>query len=320
MNACPAPTSSDAGLRGIERSAPPIVSPHSGGAKPKGKKRVRRIQLELPTQISEKRIDQNRVAVLWDDIAERQLKERLREEHTSGLGLDFYSYRKLQQREQDESPNRTIHFRWDLSLGQEVVKPDPSAKVGIIFEARSGTVLPFKLEVVIEASWKFLGHGEGQQCIVPNSDQQANTLVRSFSIETDFEGFFSEVVGKYTCRKHVMDDEVVIVWVECADVLEFAGAKFDGMQYMKRGYLKLKRILREGPGEQSTSTVPETYSKTTPVLREGATDPALQMQELVWAVKRSHNKVNKVFCETLSGLLLEEDWRATVGQDEVNVA
>ncbi|KAH7459590.1 uncharacterized protein KRP23_15149 [Phytophthora ramorum] len=373
-------------------------------AKPSGSKRVRRVHRELPLyrqqvdelQLKVKRLklqktspnvqhnwtDQIRTtssstcSSVWNDIAEGQLKERLRAEQqneelkmsysqliefSDGLQKFFQRcenskqelcekiknkpqsqywdlitkaddeifseqltmvvrmYLELQQRwKQSQSPSRRISFGWDLSLGEEVIKFDPNVKVGIVFEARSGTVLPFKLDVAVEAFWKLFGCMQQDVSCISHSDISTDSLVRSFSLKMDFEGFFSRASGKYTCRKFVTETEVMLVWIECADLLEFGGAQFHGMQYLKRGYVKLRRVLRQGPGEQSTSTVVEAFSETSPVFQEGTDNQAAQTQDLIKAVKRSYSRVNNVFCQTMSNFLLEEDWKATVGGDRVD--
>ncbi|ETM41817.1 hypothetical protein L914_12436, partial [Phytophthora nicotianae] len=110
----------------------------------------------------------------------------------------------------------------------------------------------------------------------------------------------------------------VIIWVECTDVEEFGGSKFKGMQYLKRGYVKLRKIPREGPGIEITSTILETYSETTPAFREDIDDQAVRVQirDLVNSIKRSYSRVNRVFCQTISNLLIEEDWKTTIDSDK----
>ncbi|KAG7377019.1 hypothetical protein PHYPSEUDO_012326 [Phytophthora pseudosyringae] len=188
---------------------------------------------------------------------------------------------KLQQHSY-QTPDRSIHLGWDLSLGEKVVTFDPSIKAGVVLESRSGTALLFTLDT--------------------------GSLVRSFSLHTNFEGFFSQLVGKYTCRKFVTENEVTLMWVELADVEEFGGAKFTGMQYLKQGYLKLRKVP---PGQQSTSTVAEAYSKNIPVFQDDIIKQEEQTQDLIRAVKRLYGNVNKVFCQTMSNMLLEEDWKAS---------
>ncbi|ETM41826.1 hypothetical protein L914_12434, partial [Phytophthora nicotianae] len=67
---------------------------------------------------------------------------------------------------------KSIHFGLDLTLGQEVIKLDPNIKVGM-------RILQL----------------------------QTNLLSRSFAIHTNFQDYFSQLVGKYTCRKIATEDE-----------------------------------------------------------------------------------------------------------------
>ncbi|ETK81937.1 hypothetical protein L915_12605 [Phytophthora nicotianae] len=215
---------------------------------------------------------------------------------------------------------KSIHFGLDLTLGQEVIKLDPNIKVGMRFESRSRTVLPFTLDVAVKAFWKFFGYSHGNMRSLGDTEYllQTNLLSRSFAIHTNFQDYFSQLVGKYTCRKIATEDEVTLVWVECTDVEEFGGSKFKGMQYLKRGYVKLRKIPREGPGIEITSTILETYSETTPAFREDIDDQAVRVQirDLVNSIKRSYSRVNRVFCQTISNLLIEEDWKTTIDSDK----
>lgn len=215
-------------------------------------------------------------------------------------------YLELQQLR--ETPNRSLHFELDLCLGEEVVKIDPNVKAGLILEARTGTILPFTLDVVVEAFWKLFRFTHNG---VEDTDYSADSLARSFSLSTDLEGLFSQLIGKLTCRKFATENEITFVFVERADVKEFAGAKFSGMQYLKRGYLKLKKVPREGPGYKSTATIAELFSETTPIFRDDIINQEKQTQDLVNAVKRSYKTVNAAFCQAISNLLIEEDWKAT---------
>jgi hypothetical protein len=142
---------------------------------------------------------------------------------------------------------------------------------------------------------------------------QTDTIVRSFSLRLEFDGLVSDTAGKYTCQRLVTPDEVTILWVEYADVFEFGGVKFSGMQYQKRACMKLRRVPREGPGQQSTSTVVETHFETTPVFHESVADCWLQTQAFINSAHRAHAKLNKVVCQNMRHLLVEEDWRETFG-------
>lgn len=117
--------------------------------------------------------------------------------------------------------------------------------------------------------------------------------------------------GKYTCQTYVEEDEVMIVWVEHADVSEFGGVRFNGMQYQKRACLTLRRVPRDGPGQQATSTVVETYFETIPVFQDSIVDKLQQTEAFINSAYRSHTKLNNIVCQHMSNLLLEEDWRAT---------
>ncbi|KAG7378395.1 hypothetical protein PHYPSEUDO_010147 [Phytophthora pseudosyringae] len=206
-----------------------------------------------------------------------------------------------------QAPIRTVDFSWGLSRGNLFVKRDPT----VLLEVHCRTTVPFNLEVATRAYWRLfcVEHGEKDSA----ADVSANTITRSFSLRLEFEGLVSEASGRYTCQTHVEDDKVTITWVEHADVSEFGGVIFNGMQYQKRACMILRRVPREGPAHQSTSTVVDTYFQTTPILHDSVPDKLQQTQAFINSAHRSHSKLNKVVCQHMSNLLLEEDWKATFG-------
>ncbi|KAG7395772.1 hypothetical protein PHYBOEH_003207 [Phytophthora boehmeriae] len=358
------------------------------------KKRVRRIHLELShfrdqvqnLELNLKRLKLKKLSPqtnrqdaekcslpVWNDIAQRQLKERLRVEQKneelrqSYAGVAQFStelakfwtkydddkhelaelMRTKRQRfwdfatEPDEEifseqmvllarlclnlqqcqiPTKTLYLNSGLSRGNVVVKRDPRVDTGVLFESHCGTTLPFSLDVALKAYWRFfqIEHGDTQYAPFNAADFPMDLFVETFSLQMNVEGLVSDISGKYTCRNYVSDNEVVIVWIEHVNVAEFGGLKFDGLQYQKRGWMKLRRVPHQGPGEQqSLSTVVECHYETVPIFRNGAFDPLQQMQAFITLVHRYHAKLDKAVCDAMGGLLLEEDWKATFVNDGV---
>jgi uncharacterized membrane-anchored protein YhcB (DUF1043 family) len=142
------------------------------------------------------------------------------------------------------------------------------------------------------------------------------TVARSFKIRTDFEGFTSEARGKYTARRYLDEDgSVVIICAGSEDIHEFDGVAFSGIQMHRRGFVKLRPVRRQGPGQQSTSTVVEASFESIPVFLDSVVDKAQQTQQLLDGIDRSYSKVDKLFCQRMGALLLEEDWKATFGRE-----
>ncbi|ETN19861.1 hypothetical protein PPTG_02996 [Phytophthora nicotianae INRA-310] len=218
---------------------------------------------------------------------------------------------ELQQRGY-QLPTTALSVNWGLSRGHMMVKQDGNN--GVVLEMHCGTTVPFNLDVAARAYWRFfcVEHGE-----IPADSSATSlskgTIANSFSLRLEFEGLVSEVSGKYTCQVNVDEDKITITWVEHADVLAFGGVVFNGLQYQKRASMTLCRVLREGPGNQSTSTVVHTYFQTIPVFHDSIADKLQQTQAFVDSAYRSHSKLNKIVCQHMSNLLLEEDWKATFG-------
>ncbi|KAG7382654.1 hypothetical protein PHYBOEH_010399 [Phytophthora boehmeriae] len=362
-------------------------------AKQLGRKRVRRIELEIPffqCQVRDLKLKLKRIKLqraspavqrpncaafdrpetrVWDGIAERQLKERLRAErqqqelknrrlelvkwaaelhkllHKCGDSNELVARvggsSRPKQRFWDFSmdpadeifadqlvnvaklflqlqstPSRALSPSSDLSVGREVVKWDPKVDAGFIMENRSGSLLPFSLEVAAQAYWRLFGCGFSERCCSKDASHlAANIVTRSFSLQTNFEGFTSSVWGKYTCRKYVDEDSVTLVSVGSGNVVEIGGATFNGVQLHKRGVITLRRVPRQGPGQISTSTVVETTFETTPVFHESVVDRAKQTETLIDEITKSYVKLNKSFCHRMGAVLLEEDWMATFGRE-----
>ncbi|KAG1697936.1 hypothetical protein DVH05_015420 [Phytophthora capsici] len=353
-----------------------------------GKKRVRRIQIELPflrQQVRDLELKLKRLKLhnaqtvdivkvesrtlqttngsdsVWNGFAERQLKERLRVEqqhkrlqqtHQELLGVsmelqkllkkcdenqqevaerlqikqpqqywDFEAdpaeeiyadqlviLTRLRLQMQMQEPSRALCLSSGLSMGPEVVKWDP--KAGFILKMQVGMTLPFALNVTADSYWRFFGCGYGVVS-QDESDLSVRTTARAFKIRTDFEGFTSRVSGKYTARRYVdSDGSIVIVWTGCGDVDKVGDATFNGVQVHKRGWIKVRRVPRQGAGHQSTSTVVEASFETIPVLHERIENKKHETQKFLAAVTKSYHIVDKLFCHQMGSLLLEEDWKA----------
>lgn len=64
---------------------------------------------------------------------------------------------------QRQRPSRTLFLGSGLFMGQEMVRWDPSVKAGFKLETQYGTMLPFQLDVVADAYWRFFGCGYGME-------------------------------------------------------------------------------------------------------------------------------------------------------------
>ncbi|POM76032.1 Hypothetical protein PHPALM_6777 [Phytophthora palmivora] len=113
------------------------------------------------------------------------------------------------------------------------------------------------------------------------------------------------------CRERAIEDGVALVWSGVWDVIEYGGVKFCGMQLHKRGFVTLRPVCRQGPGQQSTSTLVETNFETIPVFDDKVTDQVHQVQTFSSVLTRSFNTANSTFCKMMSDLLLKEDWNNT---------
>ncbi|KAK1935817.1 hypothetical protein P3T76_010511 [Phytophthora citrophthora] len=306
---------------------------------------------------------------LWNTLAERQLKERLRVEQQQ-LGLKrsceelvgysaelhrlFTKFEEIQAetlervgscqqqkfwdlvvpsddvfaeqmlvlaklylivKKQYQDPCRAMSLNSSLSMGRNIPRRDPSVKTGVVFEAQCGVLLPFCLDVAAEAYWKlFKFEHTNEKIISTKSENLDDIFSRSLSIQTNMEdsASTSEARGTYMCQKYVHKGFVVLAWPGVWDISEYGGLKFDGLQIHKRGYVKLRSVPQQGPGEYSTSTVAESKFETIPIFRGNVTE---QTQAFYMALSWTFNSLNKVFCRIMSDLLWQEDWKATFGED-----
>ncbi|KAG6972335.1 hypothetical protein JG687_00001504 [Phytophthora cactorum] len=259
----------------------------------------------LEQNLVRREADQNSV---WNGFAERQLKERLRlqkllekwNENQQDVGERVEFKQQQQQRFRDfktdpedeiyadqlalvtrmrlqtqkQSPGRTLYLSSGLSMGAEILKRDPSVKAGFILELQYGTMLPFGLEVAAHAFWWFFGCGYGMQRMDRNEgDLSTGTIAREFKIQTNFEDFRTKVGGKYTARRYMEEDgSIIIEWTGSGDVEEVNGVKFNDTHLHKQGCIKLRSVPRQGPGQESTSTILEGSFKTIPLFRESVVD------------------------------------------------
>ncbi|RLN94663.1 hypothetical protein BBJ28_00004077 [Nothophytophthora sp. Chile5] len=216
-------------------------------------------------------------------------------------------------------PRIAMHLGPNLSGGKERMILSPNIAGGVMFELHCGTTVPFTLEVAAQAYWKLFAFGPGQRAyqhdVAQAPDTTGDVVARTFALQTDYEGYTSQYRGKVTCRKYVSEDSVIVAWEGAGDVLEMSGVKFHGVQSHKTGWVKLRRVARQGPGQASTSTTVEMYFETTPVFHESVTDLREQTQTFIDATDKGQGKVNKLFCQIVSGMLVEEDWKATYGNE-----
>ncbi|KAJ8537506.1 hypothetical protein ON010_g13090 [Phytophthora cinnamomi] len=232
---------------------------------------------------------------------------------------DVAQLRLEAQQQVYEDPRRAADVSWGLSRGHAAVKSDPHFDRGVVLELHCRTTVPFSLEVAARAYWRMFctEHGELQGAdsavkVVVRLDV-TDTTTRSFTLRLEFEGLVSDTSGKYTCQKSVSADEVEIAWVEHADVMEFGGVKFNGMQYQKRAFMKLRPVSREGLCQRSAATEVETHFETFPIFRDNVTDSWDQTLAFVNRAQQTHNKLDALVCQHMSNLLLEEDWKAAFG-------
>ncbi|POM76031.1 Hypothetical protein PHPALM_6775 [Phytophthora palmivora] len=217
----------------------------------------------------------------------------------------------LEMRRKLENPCRTIYLKADFSMGKDIARLDPSVEGGVVFDRHSCFLLPFNLDVVVRACWRFFHCDQSTEL---STDQEHELLVMSFSVKTNFENFTAKVQGKYACRKFVDTDSAVLTWVGLSGVSEYGGSEFRGMQLHKQGCIKLRKVASKGAVQQSSLTVAETRFKTTPVFGESVTDSMQQTKLLIDSFNSSYSTINGMFCQVLGELLIQEDWKAMFEQ------
>lgn len=116
-----------------------------------------------------------------------------------------------------------------------------------------------------------------------------------------------------SCRYVDEDGSVTLAWSSIGNIKEINGMQFHGLQLHKNGCIKLRRAPREGPGQQSTSTVVEVSCETIPVFQESVVDKAQQTQAFLDEIDKGYTKLDKFFCQRMGTLLVETDWKATFG-------
>ncbi|KAG6613754.1 uncharacterized protein IUM83_18538 [Phytophthora cinnamomi] len=103
------------------------------------------------------------------------------------------------QQQHSQSPSGTSHFGCGLSMGRDVAKADSKVKVGVVLEARCGTVLPFPLNVAVDAYWRFFSFGYIDKSVVDHVPElKTDTLTRSFTARMRLEDATSVAGGSFT--------------------------------------------------------------------------------------------------------------------------
>ncbi|KUF93081.1 hypothetical protein AM587_10007685 [Phytophthora nicotianae] len=257
---------------------------------------------------------------VWEDIADRQFKERarvekqneqlkaiLRTQTSTAQALQIKAQKALGDKEligltmmqlQDEGPRY-----WDLGSADEegiyadlltlVVKTHLKLQQRQVEDPR--TVQSF-------ATWG-ISVGEPQT-------EKSDVVARSFSCSSMHLGRQVNIRGKHTCRKYVDEDGCVTIVYAGRTGFGELDMTCQEVQLQKTGWIRVRPESPSEGSDQLSSVVVEMHSETLPRFRNGNTGKEKLARKVIDWARSSHNMANDWYRQTLSEILVEEDWKA----------
>ncbi|KAG1712916.1 hypothetical protein DVH05_000648 [Phytophthora capsici] len=220
---------------------------------------------------------------------------------------------------QVEDPRNALSFAtWGVSMGEPHLRTDN--EVGLVLETHGRSLLPFDVKTTAAAYWKMFSLSPANHKVIfhDRSAVHDDMVARSFTCSSTRFGCPVNVRGKHTCRKYIGDDGcITIVFAGRTGPAE-ALAPCQEVQLQKTGWIKVCQYRSDDP-DQKLSAVVEMHTETLPRFRHGNTGQEQRAREVIdWAIK-SHHQINDWCRQTLSEILVEEDWKAFRGGEDMSV-
>ncbi|KAL3670597.1 hypothetical protein V7S43_003789 [Phytophthora oleae] len=239
-----------------------------------------------------------------------------------GIFADLFTlvartHMKLKRR-QVEDPRTVLSFAtWGVSVGEPHLRTDSEA--GLLLETHGSSLLPFNVNTTAAAYWKMFSLSPANHKINfhDKSTVHDDMVARSFTCSSTHFGRQIDVRGKHTCRKYVGEDGcITIVFAGRTGPIEI-NTPCQEVQLQKTGWIKVRQLRSDDP-DQQVSAVVEMHMETLPRFRNGNTGQEQRAREVIdWALK-SHYLVNDWYRQKLSEILVEEDWKAFRGCEDMS--
>ncbi|ETK81946.1 hypothetical protein F441_12847 [Phytophthora nicotianae CJ01A1] len=224
------------------------------------------------------------------------------------LTLVVKTHLKLQQR-QVEDPRTVQSFAtWGISVGEPQVRTDSEALV--VLETHGCSLLPFNAKTAVAACWRMFSLSPANHKIVFNDTEKSDVVARSFSCSSMHLGRQVNIRGKHTCRKYVDEDGCVTIVYAGRTGFGELDMTCQEVQLQKTGWIRVRPESPSEGSDQLSSVVVEMHSETLPRFRNGNTGKEKLARKVIDWARSSHNMANDWYRQTLSEILVEEDWKA----------
>ncbi|KAG6613723.1 uncharacterized protein IUM83_18530 [Phytophthora cinnamomi] len=222
------------------------------------------------------------------------------------------------QRQQVENPRSVLTFAtWGISVGEPHVRADSEA--GLVMETHACSLLPFSVATTAAACWRMFSLSPVKHIIVSRDIENVDVFAQSFTCSSTHLGREIDVRGKHTCRRYVEEDGCITIVFAGRTEPTNVSTPCQDAQLQKTGWIKV-RELRTQDSDQPPSAMIEMHSETLPRFRYGNTGQVDRAREIMEWVSNSHHMTNDWYRQTLSEVLVEEDWKAFRGGDTDEVA
>ncbi|RLN94668.1 hypothetical protein BBJ28_00004078 [Nothophytophthora sp. Chile5] len=199
------------------------------------------------------------------------------------------------------------------------VRSDPAEDLGVVFESKANTMMPFDVKVTGNAFWRaFALEWVHNHTYFHEERQRTDDLVaRSYALHFKTEQFAADIRGKHTIRRYVSDDRVAIVWKSIMEPIELNGTRFHGLICHQTGCIMLSNLdVPEsgltGPDNNAPpsmrSTALQAYTKMTLELQDDIVDQEQKIGVLTDFVVTSHETTSALCGKMIGDFLVQEDW------------
>ncbi|RLN71167.1 hypothetical protein BBJ28_00004397 [Nothophytophthora sp. Chile5] len=207
------------------------------------------------------------------------------------------------------------------SCSKVFVNSDPTEDLGVVFETKANTMMPFDVKVTGNAFWRALAVEWVHKHSYFHEERQGtdDLVARTYALHFKTEQFAADIRGKHTIRRFVSDDRVAIVWKSVMEPIELNGTRFQGLICHQTGCIMLSNlnIPESGPTEPDNNTPPsmrstalQAYTKMTLELQDDIVDQEQKIGVLTDFVVTSHETTSALCGKMIGDFLVEEDWNA----------
>ncbi|RLN56859.1 hypothetical protein BBJ28_00008754 [Nothophytophthora sp. Chile5] len=136
---------------------------------------------------------------------------------------------------------------------------------GVFLEFQNSKLLPFDLEAVSRATWRFTQEKgiKFNKYFEEQFETQDDTVLRKFGVEIENNDRVANIRGRQAIRRYVQADRLVIVRHSIIDQVELSGAATGGITFRETGWIVVKAAPEQLQGT-GPATLYQSYATLAP--------------------------------------------------------